>query len=315
LCCMIFIFLGCNWPFQKNEWSIAFTGDILLDRGIRRQVRINGISGILSNIQPVLRKSIFIVGNLENPLTTINNPQKKKYVFKADPAWAKGLREAGFTHFDIANNHTFDQGESGFLETITTLKNVNIEPVGICKRSRYINPVLLANRGDTCLLIASNFISPEPQEQLPDSIGPARNTVDELSEIIYKEHTAHRKYFIVVLLHWGREHNATVTDEQKNLAHLLIDSGADAIIGHHPHILQPIELYKNKAVIYSLGNLVFDQERPSATKAMIVRMIIYNHQNIRFVLYPVELSYGIPSLSDKNEIIEKIVHRGQTIFF
>jgi poly-gamma-glutamate capsule biosynthesis protein CapA/YwtB (metallophosphatase superfamily) len=294
LCIATLFFFGCDWPFHKTEWSIAFTGDILLDRGIRQQIRIHGISEIFSGIQPILQKSNFAVGNLENPLTIRNNPQKKKYVFRADPENARDLRKAGFTHLNVANNHSFDQGESGFKETVNNLQFNNIAPIGIREKTKGFCPGQITSSGDTCLIFASNLVNPEPEEFFPDSIGPERCSTN-LSKVLHEYRKTHPGYILAVLLHWGREHDAHIPIEQTSFAHLLIDSGADIIIGHHPHILQKVEIYKNKPFFFSLGNLVFDQEQPSATKSMILQIRIKGGKIKNIGIYPIEIVHGIPA--------------------
>jgi poly-gamma-glutamate capsule biosynthesis protein CapA/YwtB (metallophosphatase superfamily) len=307
VCLIVSLAVSCHLPLQRDVFSIVFTGDILLDRGIRQQIRVHGVDSIFSRIKPVLEKGSYVVGNLENPATTILNPQNKRYVFRSDPGWLTNLRKAGFTHFNVANNHTFDQGNSGFLETISNLYATAIMPVGVCHHADSPQPVMVTAGSDTCLLFASNLVPPELKEKLPDSTGPCRASAELLTGAIRNFRSQHPQYLLFTLLHWGREYNENYTHEQENAAFQLIDAGADAVIGHHPHVLEPIKMHNGKPIFYSLGNLVFDQQQPAAQRSMIVRIIIRNHQIKEVEIYPVELNQGIPQWSRRNSFILKLL--------
>jgi poly-gamma-glutamate synthesis protein (capsule biosynthesis protein) len=284
---------------------ITFAGDILLDRGIRRQIDRSGIETLFSGVSDILHGSTFSVGNLECPLSNINNPQNKKYTFRGEPIWAKGLRKAGFTHLDVANNHTCDQGAIGFAETMECIKSEGIGPIGATCAGK--DQVLLASGSDTCALFASNLVRPEPGEIVPDSVAPCRMGADDLSLIVRQYHSTHPKHFIIVLLHWGREHSESVNPEQRNVAHLLVDAGADIIVGHHPHVLQPIEIYNRKPIIYSLGNFVFDQAQPSATRSMLAGLVIKKGRLTKVRIFPIVITNGIPTRIGNSDFIMPII--------
>lgn len=315
LCIFVLSVIACDRNHSCNTCTITFTGDILLDRGIRQQINRSGIDSIFNGILPILRNSTFVVGNLENPLTKVNNPQNKKYTFKGDPEWAGSLRKAGFTHLDVANNHTYDQGENGFIETIESLKAAKICPVGAIEQDIQINPALLTFSGDTCALFASNLIRPEVNEHPSDTIGPCRKTVDSLSPIINHYRSEHCGHIIIALLHWGPEHDRSISFEQRKTAYSLIDAGADIVIGHHPHVLQPLEIYKNKPIIYSLGNFVFDQMRPTAIKSMAIQLRIANGKVHKIKIFPIEIRRGIPYWTNRSDFIKPLIPQNGKSFF
>jgi poly-gamma-glutamate capsule biosynthesis protein CapA/YwtB (metallophosphatase superfamily) len=315
ICLLILFAIDCDFIRPGDKFTITFTGDILLDRTIRRQINRVGIDSIFIGILPILQKSTFVVGNLENPLTKVNDPQNKTYTFKGDPEWAGSLRKAGFTHLDVANNHTYDQGENGFIETIESLKAAKICPVGAIEHDLQINPALLTFSGDTCALFASNLIRPEVNEHPLDTIGPCRKTADSLSSIIKHYRSEHRGHIIIILLHWGREHDKSISSEQRNAAYSLVDAGTDIVIGHHPHILQPIEIYHNKPIIYSLGNFVFDQALPTAIKSMAVQLRIENGKVNKIKIFPIEIARGIPSRTSRSDFVMPLIpQNGESLF-
>lgn len=294
-------FLSCS----ENGIVITFTGDILLDRGIRKQIEHTGVASLFTGVTEILRKSTFAIGNLECPLTTVNNPQNKRYTFRGEPTWVNSLRKAGFTHLDVANNHTFDQGKTGFTETIENIKRAGIWPVGSIDRQT--NPILMVVGTDTCTLFASNLVGLEPDESPSDSLGPCRKGTDTLAAMVLQCRIKHPGYLIIVLLHWGREHDETVSVGQINSARKLIDGGADIVIGHHPHILQSIEIYNGKPIIYSLGNFVFDEAQLSATNSMVISLIIRKGMLWKIRIYPIKITNGIPFWENSSDFITPLI--------
>jgi poly-gamma-glutamate synthesis protein (capsule biosynthesis protein) len=295
------VFLSCS----ENGITITFTGDILLDRGIRKQIEHTGVASLFTGVAEILHRSVFVVGNLECPLTIVNNPQNKQYTFRGEPMWASSLRKAGFTHLDVANNHTCDQGETGFTQTIESIKRAGIRPVGAIDSQT--NPILMIAGTDTCTLYASNLVGPEPGESPQDCLGPCRKGADTLASMVQQCRIKHPGYFIMVLLHWGREHDETVFAGQSNSAHKLIDGGADVVIGHHPHILQSIEIYNGKPIIYSLGNFVFDESQLSATNSMVISLIIKKNILRKIRIYPIKIANGIPSWENSSDFIIPLI--------
>ena len=122
--------------------TLVFTGDVLLDRGVRPYAEREGIPALFAGVDSVFRQADAVIINLECPLTDTATPVNKHYIFRGEPQWAKGLRAVGITHAAMANNHTNDQGREGLLSTYNHLKEAGIEPLGYgTSRSERLEPV------------------------------------------------------------------------------------------------------------------------------------------------------------------------------
>ena len=141
---IIFLMLAaCQQPSEECL-SIAFTGDVLLDRGVRQQIRRKGVEHLFESVTPLFRSVDATVINLECPITSVRSPLHKKYIFRAEPIWATALSQAGITHAAMANNHTIDQGRNGLTDTNQYLLSSGITPVGYGDTSsQSCRPVLI----------------------------------------------------------------------------------------------------------------------------------------------------------------------------
>ena len=243
--------------------TIAFTGDILLDRGVRQQIERDGIESIFdARADSVFRCSDMVVGNLECPATTLKTPMMKKFVFRAEPEWLEALRAHGFTHLNLANNHSVDQGRRGLVDTWHNVERYGMTAVGVGNTmAEAAQPVLLAEHPRRVWLIASLQMPLEHFPYLPEAPSVNQESIDSLVVRIRALRAEDSTAVIIVSLHWGQEHTLEPTPMQRSAAHRLIDAGADALICHHTHTLQTIEPYRGKYIYYSLGNFIFDQDR------------------------------------------------------
>lgn len=243
--------------------TVAFTGDILLDRGVRRQIERHGIESIFDKrADSVFRCSDIVVGNLECPATTLNTPMMKRFVFRAEPEWLEALRTHGFTHLNLANNHSVDQGRRGLVDTWRNVERYGMEAVGVGNTmEEAAKPVLLAEYPRKVWLIASLQLTLEHFPYLPEEPSVNQESIDSMIVRILALQEEDSTAIILVSLHWGKEHTLEPVPKQHSVARRLIDAGADALICHHTHTLQTIEQYRGKYIYYSIGNFIFDQYR------------------------------------------------------
>lgn len=260
--------------------TILFTGDILLDRGVRRYLQHGGMRRIISDeMGDFLRSADIVVGNLECPTTTILSPAFKRFVFRGDPQWLDSLRYYGFTHLNLANNHSVDQGRDGLRDTRQNILRAGLVPVGADSTMQAAAQHVLLTSGSgrrSIYLLASNRLPLESHAYLPDRESISQEPLDSLLQRIRTLRQADSTAVIIVTLHWGAEHTLSPVPQQRVEAHTMIDAGADVIIGHHTHTLQTIETYKGKSIYYSIGNFIFDQQQPLNTQACVVRLRITN---------------------------------------
>ena len=264
------------YPSGGDTLTVAFTGDILLDRGVRRQIEDNGIESIFDErADSVFRCSDIVVGNLECPATTLRTPMMKRFVFRAEPEWLEALRAHGFTHLNLANNHSVDQGRRGLVDTWHNVERYGMVPVGVGNTmDEAAQPVMLAEYPRKVWIIASLQMPLEHFAYLPESPSVNQESIDSMLVRIRALRMEDTTAVILVSLHWGQEHTLEPTPPQRSIARRLIDAGADALICHHTHTLQTIEQYRGKYIYYSLGNFIFDQDRDINRRTCIPQLKI-----------------------------------------
>ncbi len=236
--------------FHKNEkppavMSILATGDIMLDRYIRKTIAKKGVEFIIDPFfQRFLSGQDITLVNHEGVMSTqVPNPPKGDMTnFTVDPALSKNLFQYGINMASIANNHTLDFGKIRLEETKKYLESAGIHTIGHPFNTQNIS-VIQEIRGEKIGFVAYHDLFTHDPEPILKEIKRIRPSVD----------------FIMVYTHWGTEYFTGIPPSQRETAKQFIDAGADMIIGHHPHVIQPMEIYNGKPIFYSLGNFVFDQ--------------------------------------------------------
>lgn len=190
------------------------------------------------NVRSVLAADDLSIVNMEGTLTTSDQRQDKRFAFKAPPEYAAILSGSSVEAANMANNHSRDYGDSSYTDTIAALENAGIPTFGF-ERAKLLK-IKGVKVGVTGVYELADHL--EKQQQVKENIAALKEAGAKL---------------IIINFHWVNEREYTPTDIQKTLAHLAIDEGADLVIGHHPHVLQGIERYKDKYIAYSLGNFCF----------------------------------------------------------
>lgn len=286
---------ACQHPSEECL-SIAFTGDVLLDRGVRQQIQKKGIEPLFESVAPLFHSVDATVINLECPVTSVCSPLHKKYIFRAEPIWTEALSQAGITHAAMANNHTMDQGRSGLTDTNQSLLSAGITPIGYGNSSSESCQPVLIKKGKIKVALYNSVTLPlENWVYLESSPGVCQQPIEELKEEIRNFKRQNPESYVVVILHWGVEYQPLPTFTQRKNAHLLIHAGADAIIGHHPHVIQKEEYYEDKPIFYSLGNFVFDQRKPETSQSVIVQLN-FTTTECSVKLHPVAINHCKPEL-------------------
>lgn len=247
----------------------------------------------------MFREADAVMINLECPLTDTVSPVSKKFIFRADARWAKDLKSAGITHAAMANNHTNDQGRRGLLATAQHLTEAGIETVGYgCSYEEQLQPVVIEKDGIRVAVFNACMLTIENWCRLDGKPGIAQPSEQELVEVVGEYKKKHHNNYIVVVLHWGIEFQDFPSIRQRALAHKLADVGVDAIVGHHPHVIQPIDTIGRTPVYYSIGNFIFDQKHPKGRKALMARLQ-FSHDGIAdFDAIPVKIEEKRPFLNE-----------------
>ena len=284
--------------FATDTLSIVFTGDILLDRGVRRVINQHGVGHLFSDgIDSVFRSAQLVVGNLECPATKIDAPVFKRFIFRGEPEWLDTLRQHGITHLNLANNHSIDQGREGLLDTRRNIIEAGMTPMGAGENMQEASePVLLASEPRNVWFLPSLRLALENYAYLPDKPCVSQEPMDSLIRRVYRLREADSTAVIIVSLHWGGEHTLKPVPRQRLEAHQLILAGADALICHHTHTLQTIETFMGKPIYYSIGNFIFDPTKPLNAKACIVRLEV-TPDSVQAETIPVEIRNCTPYLA------------------
>jgi poly-gamma-glutamate capsule biosynthesis protein CapA/YwtB (metallophosphatase superfamily) len=249
-------------------------GDILLDRGVRTALEGTGNPDYpFEEISPIFREADLGLANLECSLVGPGVPIYKQFMFRGDPGMAPILRAAGLNALSLANNHAYDYGREALMETARHLSEAGIAPLGAGTNAEDASRARIVTiRGARLALLA--FVDLELEGLLPLAGRPVPALADpEVVRARVSEARA-RADFVIVTMHWGLEYAPVPCDQQRRLAALLAGAGADLVIGHHPHVVQPYEWIGRTLVLYSLGNLVFDAQRPECEDGLLARIRI-----------------------------------------
>ena len=238
-----------SWFDMSHEARLLFVGDMMFDRYVRQMANQHGYDHIFSEVRDVFSEYDLVMGNLEGPITLHpslstgtkpGDPTNMVFTFSSDVPEA--LRRAGVDAVSLANNHILDFGSQGFSLTTRFLEEEGIIWVGNPHEKKG-NVSYLRYNGITVALIAHNQFLGLGLASTVEDIRAAENQAD----------------VVVVFSHWGDEYVKTPSLYVISTAHTFVDAGADIVIGAHPHVVQPYEMYSGKRIYYSLGNFIFDQ--------------------------------------------------------
>ena len=220
-----------------------------------------GADYFFSNVKSIFSADDLTIANFEGTLTDSEDREDKEYAFKAPAEYAGILTSGSVEAVNTANNHSHDYGDQGYEDTISALDSAGILNFG------YDKTVVTEVKGIKVGLVGIYELKDhlERKEQLKQNIAKVK---------------AEGAQITIVIFHWGNEKEEVPDSNQTTLAHLAIDEGADLVCGHHPHVLQGIEEYKGKNIVYSLGNFCFGgNQYPSDMDTMIFQQTFTVDQN------------------------------------
>jgi poly-gamma-glutamate synthesis protein (capsule biosynthesis protein) len=281
------------------ELRIAAVGDIMLGGTAAPEMQKYGYDYPFEPTRDILKSAQIVFGNLEGPLTNGGEAgTAKQYVFRSPPdKVAPALARAGFSVVSLANNHTLDYGPEGLMDTRAALDKAGIRHTGAGRNAAEARqPVYMMADGVTVAFLAYSLTFPEEFWAGPDKPGTAFGHEQHVrADVAAARRTAD---IVVVSFHWGQEGKTELRDYQTQLARAAIDAGAAAVLGHHPHILQGVERYRDGVILYSLGNFAFGSYSNTATRSAIalltfrdrrwheLKMIPLNVKNAEVVFQP-----------------------------
>lgn len=276
---------------EKTDVRILFLGDLMLDRYTREIVGKKGADWMTKKIERLFQGQDLNIVNLEGPITGSPSvavgteiEDRNHFKFTFDPGVAKGfLQKNRISAVNIGNNHILNFGEKGLEETKNNLKNFGVEYFGDPQDEN--NFLIKEINGLKIGMVNYNQFSKISAVETGEKIKEVKKQSD----------------LVVVYTHWGSEYQLTQNKSQEEKAHAFIEAGADLIIGSHPHVVQPLEIYQGKMIFYSLGNFIFDQYFSEDTKTMLAVGISISGNSTEAVLTPLYQGRdGQLELADEN---------------
>ena len=292
--------------------TLAVVGDIMLARGVARKIREQGLEYPLARTAARLQRADFAFANLESPFGLKGRPIPDKLIwFRADPSYVAALTGAGIDAVTLANNHILDYDTENFLETLEILERNGIlytgggRTLGEARR-----PLLAEVKGIRVAFLGySQFadlfwswkyrrsfaatgtlpgVAPMREDYIIEDIRQARSVAD----------------IVVVAFHWGEEYQNYPTAAQVALGHRAVETGADIVLGFHPHAIQGIEFYRQGVIAYSLGNFVMDQKRDITRESMILEFLLSPRGVLGVEIVPAMIDEGQPRILEGEERLQ-----------
>ncbi|MDR6551308.1 CapA family protein [Paenibacillus qinlingensis] len=284
---------------EQEPLHIIFAGDAMFDWSVKDAISRNGPDYPFRHIQSDITQADFSFVNLETAVTLEDAKDTNQiYNFKSNPESLTGLKEAGFDMVSVANNHSMDFLQKGFLDTLTHLDKAGLLYVGggLNAREAYQAKSVILKGKKVKFLAFSRFIPTGDWFAGPNKPGIAQayDRKPVLDAITRERADAD---YVLVYLHWGVEMNNRPEPWQREFAKLMIDAGADAIIGSHVHVLQGFEYYKGKPIAYSIGNFLFPDyvTGPKADTGLL---------HLKLAEDQIQMSFQ-PFYIEKNQIVSK----------
>jgi poly-gamma-glutamate capsule biosynthesis protein CapA/YwtB (metallophosphatase superfamily) len=288
--------------------TIVIVGDIMMWDKMEEPLAKNGMNYPFEATAPILRNADLTIGNLECPIAVdAEKRQTTGFFYKVPPQTLSGLTWAGFKIMSLANNHIRDCGDAGVLETMKYLDEAGIRHFGAGRNLDEAKKFEVVDIGGLKVAFVG-FMSPEVY--LVDGKDTTPKRFDDRKRRIYADLAATatrpgtvivekaeevrdlvsqargQADLVVVYAHWGVRYGRPVYDLQEQFAHTAIDAGADLVVGSHAHFWQGVEVYKNKAIVYGIGNFAFGSQNWAADEGLLVRAIVKGKKISSVELYP-----------------------------
>jgi poly-gamma-glutamate capsule biosynthesis protein CapA/YwtB (metallophosphatase superfamily) len=290
---------------------ITFAGDAMMDWSIKETVKQKGPEYPFVHIKEELSSSDLSVVNLETAITTGGEKVLKEYNFRSDPISLSGLKNAGFQLVSLANNHSFDYGQAGFTDTLDHLKKYELDYIGggLNKQEAYAAKTYTI-KGRSIKVLAFSRVLPDFSWVATDTKPGLANGYDLslIQNTIEKEKLG--SDYLFVYIHWGVETKRSPEAFQRVWAKTMIDSGADGIVGSHPHVLQGFEYYKGKPIAYSLGNFLFPNyiKGDKAQTGILHLDIQDNHIEMSFVPFRIVQDQILVQNDQEKQVVWNELH-------
>lgn len=290
---LLWVVQGVAWA-DEPSFSLVFAGDMTLDDAPGALIERGGDP--LQGFAPLFAQADLRIANLECVVANGGRPVDKVFTFRAHPRVLPVLRR----HLDgvtLANNHSSDFGRAAFAEMLGHLRGAGLAQVGGGMNLVQAHaPWLVERAGLRVALLSYNEFMPRSFEADHDAPGISWSEDERVVMDIQRARHVLKAQLVVAFMHWGWENEPVANLRQRRLARLMIDAGADTVIGGHPHVTQDIELYRGKPIIYSVGNFIMKEtDNDQQRLGWVLRMVFDRHGSRGFDTHLARIDMdGIP---------------------
>jgi poly-gamma-glutamate synthesis protein (capsule biosynthesis protein) len=285
----------------KDKAILVLLGDVVLGRSMESQLARYGPDYPWAGLEPLLQGADLAAANLECMLTTQGKPMDKSYLIRAHPRWGQTLVAAGFDLVTLANNHALDFGQAGLDGTLSTLQDLGVAAIGAGpSREAAHRPAIFNLNGVRVAVLGYAAARWNGSADVPatDQLAWAKPAAVQADVRAVRDQVD----LVVVLLHAGAEYATVPSQGQVAVAHAAIDAGADLVAGHHTHVTQTVERYKQGLIVYGLGDALFDIPRSAAMQGDLLRVHATREGLTQVELWPFWIDDAIrPQLLDDGE--------------
>ncbi len=284
-----------NWPMEavspREEVRIVAGGDVMLGSWVEDVVRAKGWSYPFLQLDSVLQGADVVFSNLEAPFGREDSAFEKTFTFQVSPDLIQVLVAGKINVVSLANNHILDYGPCALSYTMNALRETGIYFSGAGQNlTDARQPAVLQVKGRKLAIACYSLTFPEEFWATDSTAG----TCFPSHTFFYRDIKKFKQEndLVIVSFHWGGELLNTPKEYQVQLAHQTINAGADLIIGHHPHVVQGLEIYKGRLIAYSLGNFIFGSYSQRAIRSMLIKLYYGTAGIKQCKIYPINVNNG-----------------------
>lgn len=276
---------------NTDEIVMLFTGDIYLSDYVLNQYNKKGVDGILSQgIQEEFQNAHFVMANEEFPFSLKGSKaEDKQFTFRIDPKYVQVFTDMMIDAVTLGNNHVLDYGIQALQDTFTTLQGAKIQYVGAGNNLKESRETRYFNIDEkTIAVLGASRVIPFSHWNAGENKPGLFTTYDPTALIAEIKAAKTQSDYVIVYVHWGLERKNHPEEYQRNMGKQYIDAGADLVVGSHSHVLQGVEYYKDKPIIYSLGNFMFYNSIPQTA----LLKVTLQEENVKVEFLPAKAENG-----------------------
>lgn len=298
-----------------KDITMLFTGDIYLSDVVVNAYKGKGIEAIVEKgLLSEMQGADITMSNQEFAFSTGGTAaEDKQYTFRVNPDYITAFQDMGIDIVTLANNHTMDFGLTALEDSFNTLKGAGIDYVGAGSNLSDARKIQYTeNQGKTIAFLAASRVIPVYEWNAAENKAGLFTTYDPTLLLEDIKTASDNSDYVVVYLHWGIERAELPKDYQNSLAKQYIDAGADLVIGSHPHVLQGVEYYKGKPIVYSLGNYIFYS---NIQRTAVLKITLDEDMNTKLQLLPAKAENAMTKLLSDSEEISQFYKYMESISF